>query len=644
MRAAVRTGFVVLMSVALLAAQAVASQEQPKLAPQVRDAATPPRSGTGMIAGTVTADDGSRPVRRASVTLASSDGLRKTVTTNEMGAFSFAQLPPGQYTLSATRQGYLDVSFGQRTPGSGRPGTAIQLSAGQRIAEIPLRMPRTGVLTGTITDEFGDPIMGVQVRAWRFVKKSGERTPVSAGSDTTDDRGVYRIASLLPGDYLVATGARDTSESLMLELAKVREAVSTYEQVRGTVWVDKTEAPMAYSVPAISGEAKSGYAPIYYPGTLRVASATSVTLGISEERAGVDVQLQAVPLARISGSVIGPDGGPATGVDVRLVENGPPSPAARTYSGPVRQDGTFLISGVPPGQYTLIARSNAKYRIHLDESGDAAVYAFERAVSIEVESVKSEFVKMQERAAQNARSPDALWGQTELSVDGQPLTNVVLTLQRGLDVSGTFDFDDGIPPPPPELGRMRVQIAPVSTSGPDAGAAVPDAQYTSGRFALRGVIPGRYRLNVTGLPSGWTLKSAVFGGRDVLDTMLDVKGGEELSGGILTFASQSTELTGTLQDQSGKPIADYTIVVFPSDRRFWTPMSRRIQAMRPSTDGRFMFRNLPAGDYRLIAVVDPEPGEWFDPAFLEQLVGATMPLTLGEGEKKVQDVRIARQQ
>ena len=44
------------------------------------------------------------------------------------------------------------------------------------------------------------------------------------------------------------------------------------------------------------------------------------------------------------------------------------------------------------------------------------------------------------------------------------------------------------------------------------------------------------------------------------------------------------------------------------------------------------------------AVVDPEPGEWFDPAFLEQLVGATMPLTLGEGEKKVQDVRIARQQ
>ena len=99
---------------------------------------------------------------------------------------------------------------------------------------------------------------------------------------------------------------------------------------------------------------------------------------------------------------------------------------------------------------------------------------------------------------------------------------------------------------------------------------MPAATFTAGRFTLRGVIPGRYRINVTGLPGGWMLKSAVFGGRDALDTMLEVRSGDELSGGILTFTTQSTELAGTLQDQSGKPIAEYTIVVFPSDRRFWT--------------------------------------------------------------------------
>ena len=217
----------------------------------------------------------------------------------------------------------------------------------------------------------------------------------------------------------------------------------------------------------------------------------------------------------------------------------------------------------------------------------------------------------------------------------------MLSLQRGFNVSGTFAFE-GTPPQPPDLGRIRVQLTPVATAGAEAGGPAPSAIYTAGRFTLRGVMPGRYRLSASGLPAGLTLQSAVFGGRDVLDTMLEVKPGDELGSGIVTFSSQSTELAGMLQDNSGKPIADYTIVVFASDRRYWTPMSRRIQATRPSTDGRFSFRNLPAGDYRLIAVVDPEPGEWFDPAFLDQIVGATMPITLGEGERKTQDVRVAR--
>jgi protocatechuate 3,4-dioxygenase beta subunit len=642
MRAVAPVAIVVLVSVVLSARHGYAFQEQPKPTPPqtpARDGTAPPRTGTAALAGTVTADDGSRPVRRATVTLSGADSsFRRTVTTNEMGGFSFTQLPPGKYTLSATRQGYLDVSFGQRTPGSGRPGTAIQLAAGQRLEDVALRMPRTGILTGTINDEFGDPIMGMQVRAWRYVKRSGERTLVAAGSDTTDDRGVYRIASLLPGEYLVATGIRDASESMMLEVAKLREA-ATFE---GVVWVDKASAA-PYSVSAISGgqSSASGYAPVYYPGTLQVSSATSLTLGISEERGGIDVQLQAVPLVKISGSVIGPNGGPAAGVEVRLVESGPPSPAARTYSGPVRPDGTFSISSVPPGQYTLMARTNSRFRVRIADQLETLESKLESKLvdlQLDVDGARTGKVYFPSEGA----TPEASWGQIDLSVDGRPLENVVLLLQRGLDVSGTFDFDGGTPPQPPELSRVRVQLTPASTSGIDAGAPVPAADYSAGRFTFRGVIPGRYRINVTGLPGSWTLKSANFGGHDALDTMLEVRSGDEINGGILTFTTQSTELSGTLQDQSGMPTADFTIVAFPPDRRFWTPMSRRIQATRPSSDGRFAFRNLLAGDYRLIAVVDPEPGEWYDPAFLEQLLGAAMPLTLADGEKKTQDVRVVR--
>jgi hypothetical protein len=71
------------------------------------------------------------------------------------------------------------------------------------------------------------------------------------------------------------------------------------------------------------------------------------------------------------------------------------------------------------------------------------------------------------------------------------------------------------------------------------------------------------------------------------------------------------------------------------------PQARRIQSSRPGTDGKFTFRNLPPGDYRLTAVTDVEPGEWFDPAFLEQLLNASIPVILREGEKKVQDIKVA---
>ena len=50
---------------------------------------------------------------------------------------------------------------------------------------------------------------------------------------------------------------------------------------------------------------------------------------------------------------------------------------------------------------------------------------------------------------------------------------------------------------------------------------------------------------------------------------------------------------------------------------------------------------MPAGDYFVTAVSDLEPGEWFDPAVLEQLSRSALTITLTEGEKTSQDLRLA---
>ena len=40
-------------------------------------------------------------------------------------------------------------------------------------------------------------------------------------------------------------------------------------------------------------------------------------------------------------------------------------------------------------------------------------------------------------------------------------------------------------------------------------------------------------------------------------------------------------------------------------------------------------------------MTDVETGEWYDPGFLSQLMGASTPISLGAGEKKTQDLRVA---
>ena len=114
---------------------------------------------------------------------------------------------------------------------------------------------------------------------------------------------------------------------------------------------------------------------------------------------------------------------------------------------------------------------------------------------------------------------------------------------------------------------------------------------------------------VQGQVQGFTLRSAVTGGRDILDFPLEVKPNEDVADIAVTMTTQSQELSGSLLDNTGNPATDYTVIVFPAESQYWTPQSRRIVSARPGTDGKFFARNLPTGEYLIAAVTDVEPGE-----------------------------------
>src|SRR5262249_11573284 len=138
----------------------------------------------------------------------------RSISTNAQGTFEFKDLPAGRYSLFASRPGFLRLSYGQRRPGeTGRP---LVVADGQRITDADFALPRTGWISGRITDEVGDPLAAVSIypAQWRYFRGKRRMVPVAGGGaggfNQTDDSGQFRIGGLEPGDYFVVATTRTT--------------------------------------------------------------------------------------------------------------------------------------------------------------------------------------------------------------------------------------------------------------------------------------------------------------------------------------------------------------------------------------------------------------------------------------------------
>jgi hypothetical protein len=619
--------------------------------------------GNALVSGSVMTDEATpQPVRRAQVSLVSAEAgfvVTKFAVTDGSGRFTIANLPAGRFSLAASKPGFVRVTYGAKR--FDRPGTPITLADKQQMTGIALKMPRGGVIAGTITDETGLPAFGAQVRVLQYRIQQGERTlaPVMTSTilgEMTDDRGAYRIFGLPPGEYVVSATPRNatTNEIRAMTESEIRAALMALQQQQSGQQTPSGTGPkppaQASTLPREDIQTV-GYTAIYYPGTTTTSGAATVTLGPGEERTGVDFGLQLVRTAKIEGAVVAPPGIPPQSVQLTLLpaaQAGPPVLGAgiqflnRVTPGP---DGKFTYMSVPPGRYILNARVSRPGE-GARGGGPPMVMEFGgRAGGAGAAGfIPDQFV------TQFGGSAAAYWAMADLTVDGSPLSNVVLTMQPAMTLSGRVEFKSSRATPSPDLSRVRVSLAPVATGGgPTIMMGAPAAQMDpSGKFTLNGVTPGRYRMTgaapvapETGPGITWTLKSAIVKGRDALDFPLDIGPGEEVGDAVLTFTDATQQVTGVLQDASGRPAPDYTIVVYAADKAYWTLQSRRIRTARPGTDGRYTIANLPAGDYRIAALTDIAPGEANDPAFLEQLQPASYPFTLGDGERKVQDLRIA---
>jgi uncharacterized protein (DUF2141 family) len=531
----------------------------------------------------------------------------QNVLTDDEGRYAFGGLRAGRYTVTASKNGYFEATYGQKAPQ--HAGTPIPLTAGQKLDRINIRLLKGGVIAGLVRDENGDPSPDTVVQAMRYDMSAGVRQLVLQRSTQTDDRGFYRLHNLPRGTYVVAASTTLDTE---------RPAQAGGRAGGGGRGVFPPPPQTSTTL-----DDHTDYVPVYFPGTVRASEALAISVSFGDEKAGVDFGLRLVPMATLEGTIIGlreasadtlaggrsrAGGAPAGTADIgslqafsmQLMDVDPQAGTPRPGGGGSLFGNHFTFTNVPPGHYVIQVRATKP----------------------------------------GADAPIGLWGDLELNVDGHRQDHLEITLQQGITISGHLSLD--APGRVADLGPAGVNLLPIGANIGGAAMPRPRARVdASGRFSLVGVVPGTYLVNVAGA-NGWVAKSVMVEGKDVLDFGLRIQGTQPVADLDVVLTNTSTLVTGTLLSADGKPTADCTVIVFASDARFWRPRARRIQATRPGTDGTFAIHGLPAGDYLVVAVTDIEPGEWYDSSLLEQLKKSASSFHLGDGEKKTQDLRIAK--
>jgi len=452
-------------------------------------AQTPAKESSASVSGRVTMGAKGAAGITVVATLSTSFFDNKTVaktTTDEDGNYKLTGLTAGRFTVMPRAKAFV-VATGSAYK---QPGQPVNVAEGETVTKIDFALVRGGVVTGRITDAEGNPVIGERVSV--VAKDAGEEGRQMAFMEgprnKTDDRGIYRVYGLSPGNYKVSVG-----------------------QAAGGGGV------------SVMGMGGSQYLKTFHPGVQDESKASIVEVNEGSEITNIDIT-PGKPASgfSVSGRVVDADSGqPVASVYIAYspVKDAELQMAGMNFTGSQTDaNGKFRLESVKPGRYAAFTMAAGQ-----ESSTYSDPVAFEMADG-DVSGIE---IKVHRGATIN--------GVAVIENNFDPavaaiLKSVVLyayVAPKGISApsyasgkinpDGTFQFAglapgkakiavQGFPTPPKGLTLMRTEVEGLDQ--PDGIELASGAQIKGVRLVFAygtGVVRGEVRIEGGTLPEGTNL-------------------------------------------------------------------------------------------------------------------------------------------
>ena len=500
--------------------------------------------------------DGGQPIANVAVfynRVGTRPGVGNSTGTDEQGNFRAEDLANGAYVINAMVPGFISA-YDESEPQYYRVGDSVTLT-----------MTKGGVITGTVTNSLGEPVVAAHVRAIRVREIDGRpsRTFSFAGERATDDRGIYRLYGLRSGAYIVVV----TGQTMF-----------------------------GFGPPSLY----EGNAPTYYPSSTR-DTAAEVTVRAGDEASNIDIRYRGERGHAVSGTLTGAteSSQQMSGISVSLTHAASGVIEAQEFLQGRDKSRSFAFYGVPDGEYDVSARrgtdadsaASPPRRIAVKGGDVTGLELVLAPVGSIAGNVIIETLKEGERKPECNDKRQAVFEE------------IVIAARR--DEKGS---------------KADPRTMSQANSSPNDKGEFTLFNLRAGLFRIQPRLPGEsWYVRSINLIAPATGKSKV-AARDAARLGLQLNQGERLTGLTVTLAEGAAFITGkVLPAKEGQPLPSQARVhLVPAEPEMVEDALRYHETLAAS-DATFTFANIAPGRYYILAKEvteassnegDPRPAAW----------------------------------